>query len=114
MLFGNRARHTPLALVQIPERLARMHPARSLDEVAVCIELGKAGIRIGLQNTFEVLKVRLGMFALAVARVAQPRRRRDARQCAIVAHVYPQPPGLGLAPPGREHRHVRDVGVELL
>lgn len=54
------------------------------------------------------------MFALAVGRVTQPRRRRvRARRCAIVTHIDPEPSGLGAATPGREHHHRRVVGVEL-
>ena len=44
------------------------------------------------------LQVRARVLALAVGRVAEPRRRRIAAgRRPVIAHVDPQPPGLGLA-----------------
>ena len=53
------------------------------------------------------------MLGAAVGRVAIERgRRRRSAECSFVAHRCPQPPGLGAAPPRREHFHGSVVGVQ--
>ena len=63
----------------------------------------------------EALQMRLRMLALAIRRVAKPHRRWiAAARRPVIAHIGPQPPGLGLAASRIEHRHRRVVGVQLV
>ncbi|KVM94381.1 hypothetical protein WT07_28165 [Burkholderia stagnalis] len=52
--------------------------------------------------------------ALAVRRIGKlDGRRSGIAGRPIVAHIYPQASGFGLAVPWREHRHGSIVGMEL-
>ncbi len=58
----------------------------------------RSAISVGLENPSVVGEMRLGMLAGAVARVIEHRRRRHgAAERAIIAHVNPTSPGVGLA-----------------
>ena len=82
---------------------------------AAVVELLVARVGIGLQDAAVALEV----FAAG----ARPCGRASTgttppvASCAaagpVVAHVHPQPPGLGPPAPGIEHRHRRVVGVHL-
>jgi len=52
------------------------------------------------------------MLAFAIGAKSEPDRRRDLTgSWPLVAHVRPQPAGLGFAAPGCKHRKRRIVGV---
>ena len=97
-------------VVELP---SHVRPAgRFLDPLA--IESLEPGISIGLQHSREARQVGLGSLALAVRRVAEEHRGRfGARGRSIIPHVCPQPPLLGGAPSGTEHRHRRVIPMEL-
>ena len=77
------------------------------------IQLVVTVIGVGLQDAGVTRQMRLRMLALAIARVIED---RGGRSCAaerfVVAHVGPQPPGVGFAL--RQHRHGRVVPVQAL
>src|SRR5579883_713405 len=74
----------------------------------------EACISIGLQSPGEVFEMLSRMFSSAVFRIGKPDCRSSLLACRpVVANISPEPPGLGLAVAGREHRHGCVVGVEL-
>ena len=94
-----------------------MHPTRRLDERARLavglIELGVPAIGVGLEDPGIAGQMRLRMFAAAVARVIEHRRRRRrSAERPIVAHVDPTSPDIGLAL--GQDRHRRVVAVQAL
>ena len=97
--------------MDVEELAPRMGPARGLDDVAA-IEFVEAGIAVRLQNAFEGFEMLLGMFTLAVGRVAiECGRRRRAPVRTLVAHIDPEPSRFRLAGAGRKHRDRRVVAV---
>jgi hypothetical protein len=65
-----------------------------------------------MDDATEVLQMRLRMRAFAVARVEeQSRRRQQTGKGPLVAHVGPQPHGLGFASARRQDRHRGVVDV---
>ena len=71
------------------------------------VQLVVSAISVGLENPSVVGEMRLGMLAGAVARVIEHRcRRHGAAERAIVAHVNPTSPGVGLALGQDRHRGV--------
>lgn len=74
----------------------------------------KTSVGIGLQCTLEVLKMLVGMFALAIRRVGKPHGWRGVfARCPFITHVCPQAAGLGLAVTRSEHRNRCIVGMNL-
>ena len=119
-LLGNRRF---LAVPDIEELASAMRPARDLGDrpVGAAVAFGGAliiqrlepGIAIRLQEATEVRQVPRRMFAAAIGAVeVDGRRRRGATEGPIVPHIHPEPPGLGPAETGRQHRRV--VAVDLL
>lgn len=91
-----------------------MRPASGLLDRAVGVERREAGKGIGLEDTLEVFEVSLRVLASAIGRVREPdRRRRRIGTGAVVAHVGPQPPGLGLSLAWCKDRNRRVVGMQL-
>ena len=87
-----------------------MRPTRRLQDRAGLavrqIELVVAVVGVGLQDAGVAGEMRLRMFAAAVARVIEDRRGRPgAAERPVVAHVDPEPAGVGLAL--GQHRHGR-------
>ena len=100
--------------MHIEELAPGVRPARRLGDAAL-IKSGEPGIAIGLKDAAERRQVPARMLALAVGTVAiQHRGRRRTGEGTVVARVAPQPPGLGLATAGIEHRHRRIVGMHPL
>ena len=63
------------------------------------------GIAVGMQVPAETGQLPLRMFALTVGGIAVQHRRRPLSGVrALIAQVDPQPPRLGRAAPGIEHR----------
>jgi len=77
-------------------------------------ELVETGVGVDLEHPGKVGQVAPGMLTLAVLAVdiSDGRRRRPLPR-AIVPGIGPQPPGLGAAAPGIEHRNRRVVGEDL-
>ena len=97
--------------VHVEEVPPRVRPARRLGHAAV-IQAGISGIAVRLQDAAERCQVRPRMLAFAIGTVAiQHRRRRLAAERPVIAHVAPQPPRLGLAAAGIQHRHRGVVGM---
>ncbi len=90
---------------------------------AALVKLAIAFIGVSLEDPGVVGQVRLGMLAGPVARVIEhrPRRRRPAKRL-VVAHIDPDPAGVGLAFGQNRHRGVvamqslgtQHVGLEAL
>lgn len=73
-------------------------PSRQLGHLAGLEDGIDPGIAIGVKNALEVLQMHLGMFALAIGRVEEHRGSRvPAIMGTLIAHIGPQPPGLGSA-----------------
>ena len=53
------------------------------------------------------------MFSLAILRVREPNRWRSCNLRPVIAHIGPEPAGLGLAVAGCEHWNRRVVGMNL-
>lgn len=97
------------------ERTPRVRPAGGFpDGTRISprqIELVIPVIGVGLQDTDISGQMALGMFALAVARVIEHRRRRPGSpKRPIVPHVNPASRGVGLA--ARQDRHGRIVSMK--
>ena len=77
-------------------------------------QLLEPGISVDLQNAAEAVQMRRRPFGLAVRAVeVDGGRRVRPVPGAIVAHIDPEPPGLGPAAAGIEHRDRRIVGEQL-
>ncbi len=84
--------------VHIEELAPDMGPAGGLGDPIAGEQLVEPGIAVGVNDAAEVFQVRPRVFALAVRRVEEQHRRRPRPgERPLVAHVGPQPPGLGLA-----------------
>src|SRR5579883_585391 len=72
-------------------------------------------IAIGLEKAAECRHVASRMLAAAIRaeEVGRGRWRRSAER-PVIAHIDPEPTGLGLAIAGRQHRNRRVVAVDLL
>ena len=89
-----------------------MSPARRFKHQAIGVDLRKARICVGLQNSTEVCQMLLRVLTVAIGAVSEPDRRRDiTRGWSLIAHIRPQPGGLGLAASGCQYRKRRIVGV---
>jgi hypothetical protein len=90
-----------------------MGPAGGLADPVADEQPVEPGIAVGVDDTPEVLQMRLWVPALVVGRVEEQRRRRaGAGERPLVANIGPQPPGLGFARARRQHRHRRVVDVQ--
>jgi hypothetical protein len=90
-----------------------MRPAGGLGDPVAGEQLVEPGIAVGVDDAAEGLQMRLRMLALAVGRIEEQRRRRArAGERPLVAHVDPEPSGLGLAGARRQHRHRRVVDMQ--
>ena len=75
------------------------------------VELAVAAIGVGLQDAGEAREMSLGMFARSVARIIEHRRRRrGAAEGAVVAHIGPTSPNIGLSL--GEHGHGGVVAMQ--
>src|ERR1700733_6346782 len=91
-----------------------MSPAGGFDDPAAFVEMMESSIGVGLQNTGEEAKMLLGMFSLAILRVGEPHGWwHITTRRSIVAHIGPEPRGLGLACARSQHRNGRVIGVYL-
>jgi hypothetical protein len=89
------------AQVQVPPGPAGMRPAGGLGDLAGGVQLAPAAVGVGLQDAAEAAQVACGCSPLRSGRVLEPGRRRlGGAGGPVVAHVDPQPAGLGLARPG--------------
>src|SRR5215472_3457545 len=90
-----------MGLFEIMELAANVRPTCDFLNPTILIQLIEAGIGIGLQSTLKRAQMLPGVFPSAIGRVRKPHRGsgRVARR-SVIAHVSPQPPGLGLALPG--------------
>jgi hypothetical protein len=99
--------------MEVEELAPHVCPAGRLSESAGLIQLIESGVAIGLQNAAEATQMLARVLALAIGRVAKQHRSVPAAAPGpLIAHVSPQPPGLGLARSGCQHRHRRVVGVQ--
>ena len=98
--------------MDVVELAPYMSPAGGFYDPAAFVEMMESSIGVGLQNTGEDAQMLLGMFSLAILRVGEPHSwwHITARR-SIVAHIGPEPRGLGLACAGRQHRNGRVIGV---
>src|SRR5262249_61466362 len=75
-------------------------------------ELVETRVAVGMQCAGEVGQFLAAVLAFAVCRVAiEHGGGCDAGVGGLVAQIYPQPPGLGLAGARREHRNRRVVAM---
>jgi hypothetical protein len=92
-----------------------MRHAGSLADAIARIELGEAGIPIGLQDAGEPREMSARMLAPAIRGVAiEHAGRRRAAEGSIVTDISPDPACLCPAQPGRQYRHGGVIGVETL
>ncbi len=77
------------------------------------VEIGEAGVAVGMQEAATARQQRVRVFGLAVRRITieGSGRRRGAKR-TLVAHRRPLPAGLGPPPARIEHRDRRVVGVQ--
>ena len=86
------------------------YSAGDFDNASRLIELLEARVGVGLQRALVELQVPLRVLALAVRGVGEPYRGRGlVARGPVVAHIGPEPSGLGLAVSWSEHR---DRGVD--
>ena len=77
------------------------YSAGDFDNASRLIELLEARVGVGLQRALVELQVPLRVLALAVRGVGEPYRGRGlVARGPVVAHIGPEPSGLGLAVPG--------------
>jgi hypothetical protein len=91
-----------LDISQNEELAPAMAPARRLEDrtgtAAWLVKLLVAAIGVGLQNAGKTCEMALGMFAGAVVRVIEHRRRRIlSAERLIIAHIDPTSGDVGLA-----------------
>ena len=100
--------------ILIVKLAARMCPAGNFINGAIAVQMMEPCIGVRLQAALEVLQMLPRMLTLAILRVREPDSRRSiSTRGPVIAHISPQPAGLGLAAARRKHRHRRIVGVEL-
>ena len=58
--------------VDVMELAPRVSLTGDFANLAVPVEMVKAGVCVGLQRTLEIFQMPLGMFALAIFRVSEP------------------------------------------
>lgn len=101
--------------MHIEELASQMDPASGFLHLPSRINRIETRIGVGLQDVGEGAQVTLRMLALAIGRVRESHGRRViAAGGAIVAHIGPQPCGLGLSFAGREHRQRSVVGMHFV
>jgi hypothetical protein len=90
-----------------------MGPAGCFDDPASFIERMKSSVSVGLKGSAEVLEMGLRMFSAPIGREGEPDRWRGGigRRTAI-AHIGPEPTGLGPSVAGCEHRNGCIVGMK--
>ena len=91
-----------LDISQNEELAPAMAPARRLEDrtgtAAWLVKLLVAAIGVGLQNAGKTCEMALGMFASAIVRVIEHRRRRIlSAERLIIAHIDPTSGDVGLA-----------------
>ena len=90
-----------------------MGPAGSFDDVAAAVDFRESRIAVGLQNAVKVTQMLLRVLSVAIGTVREPNCRRGlARRRPLVAHIRPQPPGLGFSAARSKHRNRRIVCVD--
>jgi hypothetical protein len=90
------------------------YSACGFDDPAAFVEMMESSIAIGLQDTGEVAQMLLGMFSLTIFRVGEPHSWWHITACwTVIAHVGPEPRGLGLACSWSQHWNRRVIGVYL-
>ena len=93
-----------------------MAPAKSQRDAGIAASLhhlAKAAVAINLQHATEVFQMQSGALTLAVHGIDEGSGRRGGPAPGPVIHrVAPQPPGLGFAPAGIEHRQGGVVGED--
>src|SRR5512133_4303432 len=103
-----------MRLLQVKELAPNVRPTGGLLDDSLLVDAVKTRISVCLQEAVKAAEVSFGMFSLPVRRVGEP----DRRSCVvarrpIVAHVCPQPAGLGPAVTRSQHRDGRVVAVQL-
>jgi len=100
--------------VHIEKLTLRMGPAGRFGHAAI-VQPGISRVATRLQDAAERREMRPRVLSLAIGTVAIPHRRRcRARKRPVITRVAPQPPRLGLAAAGVEHRHCGVVRVHPL
>src|SRR5215208_5483652 len=103
-------------LMDLVKASPAMRPAESEPDLTrrpVLQQALEAGIAVHLQHALELGQVGGRVLALAVLGVEEDHRRRGAAVPGpVVDGVAPQPPGLGPAPAGVEHRQRRVIGED--
>jgi hypothetical protein len=101
--------------VEVEELAPHMRPARHLAHSVLPIELVEPGIAVGLQDAVEAGEMAQRVLGAAVRAVAvEGRRRGRATPGPVVAHIDPQPPGLGPAGTRCQNRHGGVVAMDLV
>src|SRR6266446_5334806 len=98
-------------MVEVEELAPDMSPAEGKFDRAYTVE---PRIAVDLQYPGELGEVALRVHALTVLAIdIGDRRRQWPLPRSVIAGIRPQPPGLGAAAPGIEHRNRRVVGEDL-
>jgi hypothetical protein len=102
-----------MRLMQLVEGAPRVRPAGRLPN-AFSVKMTEAGVGVGLQNAAEWRQMVARALAAPVGRIAKEHRRGLFTSCRpVIAHVRPQPAGLGPPAPRIEHRHWGVIGMQL-
>src|ERR1700723_4740342 len=91
-----------------------MGPASCFYDPVSFVEWMKSRIGIGLERSLEGLEMGLWMLSAAVGREGEPDRGRNRiGTWTAIAHIGPEPSGLGSSVARREHRNGCVVGMKL-
>ena len=113
MCHGSRQK--VLLLVDFEVFASRVRPACSLQDTAIIKDRVIACEGVNLQDTTELAQVLPGMFAPAVFRILKPYCGVCAvAPAAVIAHIRPDPPKVGLALASAQRSCGRVIAVDLV